>query len=90
MSHELELELQKLRHKMDDQNLEVAEVLLQRLALAQQIHNIKKKLGLEKSDRAREEVILMRLSQISKNRHDNKYLHQIFEEIFNSTKESLD
>lgn len=90
MSMDFELELQRLRQKMDEQNLVVAEALLHRLALAQKIHSLKKKLGLEKSDRAREEVILMRLAQVSQSRDENKYLHQVFEEIFNSTKESFD
>lgn len=84
-----EEQLVTLRNKMDEQNLILAEALLKRLDLAKEINALKQSSGLPKEDRSREEVILMRVSQVSTSRSENNYLHNIFEEIFNSTKENI-
>lgn len=89
MSQELEAKLIEVRQKMDEQNQKVISELLARLELAKEINHIKSQLGLPKEDRSREEVILLRVSQASKTREENAYLHTIFEEIFNSTKDYL-
>lgn len=89
MSEHLRQKLSELRQQMDEQNQKVISELKTRLQIAVQINSLKKDLGLPKEDRSREEVILLRVSQASESREENAYLHNIFEEIFNSTKDYI-
>lgn len=75
-------QLENLRKRLDEINLEILELLSERGRIAQEIGKIKEKAGINRFDPVRERKMLDVLAEKNKGPFDNKTIQHIFKEIF--------
>lgn len=75
-------ELEQLRNKLDDVNLQLLELVNLRATLVKQIGQLKSKQGMKRYDPVRERQMLDRLIEFNNGPFDNSTIEHIFKEIF--------
>lgn len=85
--HEGTLRLDSLRREIDKLDLEILELLQRRMALVEQIAFLKRQVGVEVQDAAREEAIFRRLAQGVRTPLSPEAVERIFGEILKVSRE---
>lgn len=81
------VELEQLREKLDQVNLELLEKINERATLAKEIGRVKKALGVPRFDPVRERKMLNLISENNKGPFETSTLQHIFKEIFKASLE---
>jgi chorismate mutase len=85
--HKGTLRLDSLRREIDKLDLEILELLQRRMALVEQIALLKRRVGVEVQDAAREEAIFRRLAQEARTPLSPDAVERIFGEILKVSRE---
>jgi 3-deoxy-7-phosphoheptulonate synthase / chorismate mutase len=83
-------ELDQLRNRLDDVNLQILELVNLRAAIVKQIGQIKNKQGIKRFDPVREREMLDQLIQHNNGPFDNSTIEHIFKEIFKAGLELIE
>ncbi|WP_339214268.1 bifunctional 3-deoxy-7-phosphoheptulonate synthase/chorismate mutase [Ornithinibacillus sp. FSL M8-0202] len=83
-------ELDQLRHRLDDVNLQILELVNLRAAIVKQIGHIKNNQGMKRFDPVREREMLDHLIQHNNGPFDNSTIEHIFKEIFKAGLELIE
>ncbi|GGA82400.1 bifunctional 3-deoxy-7-phosphoheptulonate synthase/chorismate mutase [Ornithinibacillus halotolerans] len=83
-------ELEQLRMKLDNVNLQILELVNLRAAIVQQIGQLKNKQGMKKFDPVREREMLNHLIQHNNGPFENSTIEHIFKEIFKAGLELIE
>jgi len=78
--------LQALREEIDDIDLQLAALLARRFNLVVSIGELKQKGGVPVQDRAREEVVLARVSSVGTNPDASRFIAQVYEKILSKSR----
>lgn len=82
-------EIELLRAEMDKVHIEISQLLQKRLAITKKIWQIKKEQNLPMLDLKREETILQKISMVSNETEEQKFLIQVFKNILIESKKYL-
>jgi len=85
--HEGTLRLDSFRREIDKLDLEILELLHRRMALVEQIAFLKRQVGVEVHDAAREEAIFRRLAREARTPLSPQAVERIFGEILTVSRE---
>jgi 3-deoxy-7-phosphoheptulonate synthase / chorismate mutase len=83
-------DLDELRNRLDDVNLQILELVNLRAAIVKQIGQIKNKQGIKRFDPVREREMLDQLIQHNNGPFDNSTIEHIFKEIFKASLELIE
>jgi chorismate mutase len=79
-------DLQALRDEIDEIDLQIAGLLARRFSLVVAIGELKQKGGVPVQDRAREEIVLSRVSSVGKSPEAASFIAQVYEKILSKSR----